>query len=176
MAEMFGVNENGNGNDDCLENRDAKRKILVVIEKKAALRQRVKDLLIKEAMMFKSEEKRVHYLVKEAVMAGHSMESLHAASCSAGTGDVSQVLFPKTAQLLRRQMILSDGDIEKLAFPAPEELIDRNVPMTIVNGRQALLSSIDALKKHTKNMKLYRGALVHIDDDLGLLRQKLKEI
>jgi hypothetical protein len=172
MAELFGVSGGGHSGFEVPE----KKRIVIMIQKKAAERERKYSELLKTAMQLETAELQFHSAVKQAVMQGSSLEEIHEASCHAGYGDVSRETLPKTAQLLNKQFLVSDQDLEKVAFEAPEELIDRNVPVTVVNGRNPIIASIDALKKYRDNTYCIRDGLMGIDQEVEILRQKLKEL
>jgi hypothetical protein len=172
MSELFGVEGGGHNGFEVPE----KKKLIIMIQKRASDRKRVYDALLKSAMEVETAELAVHRHTKQAVMQGASLEKIHELACHAGNGDVTAELFPKTAQLLNKQFLVSDSALEKLAFEAPESLIDRNVPVTIVNGRNPLLSSIDALKRYRDKTYSLRSGLMQIDDELKILGQRLKEL
>ena len=172
MSELFGVDQSGCGHNgyDIPE----RRKIVIMIQKRASDRSRAYDALLTAGMEAETAELEAHKHVKQAVMHGATLEEIHEAACHAGTGDVTEELLPKTAKLLNLQFLISDRELEKVAFKAPEELIDRDVPVTIINGRNPLMGSIDALKKYRGKAYSLRHGLVQIDDEVEILRQRLK--
>lgn len=172
MSEMFGISGPGHTGHDIPE----KRKLIIMIQKRASDRNRVYDALLKTAMEAETAELQIHHLAKQAVIQGTSLENIHEAACHAGNGDITAELFPKTAKLLNKMFLVSNSQLEKTAFEAPESLIDRNVPVTVVNGRNPLLSSINALKKYNSKAYSLRKGLIQIDDELKILNQRLKEL
>ena len=172
MSELFGVEDGGHDGFEYPE----KQKLIIMIQKRASERKRKYDALLKTAMEIETAELQVHRHVKQAVMQGASLEDVHELACHAGNGDVTADLLPKTAALLNRQFLVSDKAMEKLAFEAPESLIDRDVPVTIVNGRNPLLSSIDALKRYRSSAYKIKDGLNRIDDELKIFGQRLKEL
>lgn len=175
LEEMFGVNgSNGCGHQggDVPE----KQRLVILIQKTAAQRQRVYDALVNKTMEIEHAEKQANHQIKQAMLQGASLEEIHAAACSAGLGDESAELLPKTAQLMKRHFLVSEKELEKVAFKAPESLIDRDVPVTIVNGRNPILASIDALREYKSSAHTYRLGLMGIDDELKVLKQRLKEL
>lgn len=172
MSELFGVEGEGHDGFDYPE----KNRLIIMIQKRASERARMYDALLKTAMEVETAELDVHRHVKQAVMQGASLEEIHEAACHAGNGDVTEYLLPKTAQLLNKQFLVSDGALEKIAFEAPESLIDRTLPVTIINGRNPLLGSIDALKRYRSNAYTIKDGLMGVDHELEILGQKLKEL
>ncbi len=171
MAEMFGVQDVEPPPCD-----DEKHRIRVIIEKKAALRDRIKTAMIVEAMKSETVERKVHHLAKQAVLGGTSLLDVYVAAQKMGNGDVAKRVLMKTSELLKRQGA-SDMDLmKKASFEVDEELIDRSLPVTVINGRSTLLSSIDTLKKHTENLRKLNNKLVGIEDEVGFLSQKIKEL
>ncbi|MHC4644895.1 MAG: hypothetical protein ACYTBJ_05305 [Planctomycetota bacterium] len=173
MSEMFGASGDGHRGFESTP----RQQIVVVLQKKAALRQRGHDLLLKTAMEAETAELEVHKHVKQAVMHGMTLDQVHEAASAAGLGDVTAEVLQKTAQLLKMQFLVSDEEVEKTAsYEAPEELIDRSLPVTVINGRNAMIASLDTLRKYNSKAYHVRNGLVQIDDEVRVLRQKLKDL
>jgi len=171
LAEMFGVANIDNSPCD-----NESHRIRVIIEKKAALKDRVKTAMIVEAMKSETVEREIHHLAKQAVLEGTSLLDVYVAAQEMGNGDVARSVLMKTSELLKRQAV-SDVDLmKKASFEVDEDLIDRSLPITVVNGSNTLLSSINTLKKHTDNLHLLNDRLIGIEDEVGFLSQKIKEL
>jgi hypothetical protein len=172
MAEMFGVSDECHSGFDVPE----RQKIVIMIQKKASERERKYNELLKCGMEVETAELGVHMAVKQAVLQGASMNDIYSAACRAGYADVSRETLMKSAKLLKEQFVISDGEFSKFAEKAPEELIDRNVPVTIVNGRNPIIASIDVLKKYLDNTYTVRDGLMGLDEEVEVLGQKLKAL
>lgn len=173
MAEMFGVSKS---KPHCGFETPDKKRIIIMIEKKAALKRRAKDYMFKEAMLSETKEKETQELIKTAVMKGAKLEDIHKVACYAGVGDVTEDLLPKTAKLLNKHFLISNEELEKVAFKAPEELIDRSVPVRVINGRNAILVSLRDLKEHRDNIVRAKKDLMGLDQEVEILHQKIKEL
>jgi hypothetical protein len=172
MADLFGVSGQAHDGFQIPE----KKKIIVMIQKKASQRSRMRDQMLKEAMLCETAELGVHKAVKQSVMQGDTLEDIHDYACHAGLGDLSAETLSKTASLLNQQFLISDEALEKIAFEAREELIDRNVPVRVINGRNPIIASLDALKKYRDNCYTIRDGLMGLEQDIEILKQRLKEL
>lgn len=170
MADLFGVSGKGHNGFAVPE----KKKVIIMIQKKAAERQRTHDSLLKTAMQCETAEKQFHKAAQQAVIQGSSLQDIHTVACHAGLGDVSGEVLQKTARLMKTQFLM--GDMEKVAFEAPEELIDRDVPVRVINGRNPIIGSLKALKEYQNNAYCIRDGLMGLDQELEVLRTKLKEL
>lgn len=169
VADLFGVSGGGHDGFQVPE----KKRIIIMIQKKAAERQRANDSMLKTAMLYETAERDFHKLAKQAVMQGVKLEEIHTAACHAGLGDISQEVLQKTAKLLQKQFLI---EMEKVAFEAPEELIDRDVPVRVINGRNPIIASLKTLKQYHDNTYTIRDGLMGIDQELEVLKTKLKEL
>ena len=175
MNELFGVSEPCHNGFDLPE----RTQTVIMIQKKAALRQQRHDQLIKAAMMIEDAEKKAYSAIKQAMCSGQSLPDIHKAACLSGLGHVTQKLLPKTAALLGKEISAPPAiqqRLEKLAFKAPEELIDRSVPMKVVNGRNTVIASLDTLNRCYHDADRLKGSVLDIDDEIKGLRKRLKEI
>lgn len=173
IAEMFGVKDVCPHNGGDIPER---KRIIIMIQKKASERGRMHGDLLQSAMQCETAEKQFHKEAKQAVMHGMALEEMHKVACDAGFGSLTSELLPKTAQLLDRQFLITEEDMEKMAFEAPEELIDYSVPVRVINGRNPLLASLDTLKKYRDNTYQIRDGLMGLDEEVKVLRQRLKEL
>jgi len=171
LAEMFGVQ-----NSEAPPCDNEGHRIRVIIEKKAALRSQIKTAMINEAMKVETVERRIHHLAKQAVLGGTSLLDVYVAAQEMGNGDTARRVLMKTSELLKRQGEADIDLMKKASFEVDEDLIDRSLPVMVINGRDTLLSSIDTLKKHTDNLRSLNDKLIGIEDEVGFLSQKIKEL
>ena len=166
IADLFGTSGKSHDGFRIPE----KKKIIVMIQKKAAEKGRKHDALLKEAMMCETAELEAQKSVKQAVLQGSTLEEIHSAACGAGLSKVSAEVLQKTAPALDKQLF------EKVAFEAPEELIDRDVPVRVINGRNPIIASLSALKKYQDNSYCIRDGLMGLEQEIEILKQRLKEL
>ena len=165
MADLFGTSGDAHDGFQIPE----KKRIIVMIQKKAAEKGRMHDKLLKEAMLAETAELGAHKAIKQAVLQGQSLEDIHESACQAGLSGVSGEMMDKTAGILRQELV-------KCAFEAPEELIDRNVPVRVINGRNPIIASLDLLRQHRDNTYQIREGLMGLEQDISVLKQRLKEL
>lgn len=165
MAELFGTSGCAHDGFKIPE----KKSIIVMIQKKAAEKSRMHDKLLKEAMLAETAELEAHKTIKQAVLQGESLDDIHQSACQAGLGGISGEVLEKTAGILQ-------GELVKCAFEAPEELIDRSVPVRIINGRNPIMASLDLLKQYRDNTYQIREGLMGLEQDISVLKQRLKEL
>lgn len=165
MAELFGTSGCAHDGFQIPE----KKRIIVMIQKKAAEKNRMHDRMIKEAMLAETAETWVHNKVKQAVMQGESLNDIHENACQAGLGGISGEMLEKSASILQ-------GEFVKCAFEAPEELIDRSVSVRVINGRNPIIASLDLLKQYRDNVYTIRDGLMGLEQDISVLKQRLKEL
>lgn len=174
MAEMFGVGEDHGGHQG--GEIAPRQKLIIMIQKKAALRDRLHDGILKSAMLQETGEAAVCSQIKQAVIQGAELEEIHKVASEAGYGEITAEILPKYAQDLARTFLVPQDGVEKLAFEAPEELINRDVPVTVINGRNPLIASLKTLKEYKNNHYHVRDGLMGINQELEILQQKLKEL
>lgn len=165
MAELFGAGGKAHDGFQVPE----KKSIVIMIQKKAAEKNKMHDKLIKEAMLVETAEKDAHRHIKQAVLQGESLNDIHESACQAGLGGISGEVLEKTAGVLQ-------GEFVKCAFEAPEELIDRSVPVRVINGRNPIIASLDVLKQYRDNVYSIREGLMGLEQDISVLKQRLKEL
>lgn len=172
-AEMFGAKPGDvhHGLGDLPD----KKKVVIIIEKTAGVKTAAKDDLIKLAMMNEHEEKNLLRLVKQAYLGhGIKMPEIYAYACSEGYGEIAQEYLPKIAEQLQRET--ARAELTKIAWKAPEELIDYDVPMTVVNGAHPILISLDTLLKYRNDIQQFTGRMARINDDVTILGERLREL
>lgn len=172
-AEMFGVKPGDvhHGMGD-LPN---KKKVVIIIEKTASEKSIIKNDIIKLAMMNEHEEKNLAKLVKQAYLGyGIKLPDIYAYACSEGYGEIAQEYFPKIAEQLQRET--ARAELLKIAWKAPEDLINFDAPMTIVNGAHPILISLDTLLKYRNDVQQFTGRMSRINDDVTILGERLREL
>lgn len=165
MEDLFGVSGQAHDGFQVPE----KKSLVIMIQKKAAEKNRMYDKLIKEAMLVETAEKAAHHQIKQAVLQGESLDEIHVNACNAGLGDFAVEYLDKTADVLRKEFV-------KCAFEAPEELIDRSVPVRVINGRNPIIASLHTLKQYRDNAFSIREGLMGLEQDISILKQRLKEL
>ena len=156
-----------------------KQKVIIIIEKKAAERERVRAQLLVAGMEYETVEKLAYHQVKQAVLGGYSFRQVFDAASAAGLGKIAKHLLPEFEQRLIKETY---GDtkarLEKNAISkAPEDLISDNLDgMTIVNGAHPVLISLDTVKRQDGKVQALLSNVLHIDDELKIHRQKLSEL
>lgn len=165
MADLFGVSGQAHDGFQVPE----KKSLVIMIQKKASEKNRMHDKLLKEAMLVETAEKAAHHQIKQAVLQGESLDDIHVNACNAGLGDFAVEYLDKTAGVLQKEFV-------KCAFEAPEELIDRSVPVRVINGRNPIIASLDLLKQYRDNVFSIREGLMGLEQDISILKQRLKEL
>jgi len=173
MAQLFGVDPANvhNGLTDVPE----KSQLVVILQKTAAEKEEVSDDLIMLAARNESEEKRLYWLVKQAFLGeGLSLETMYAAAWQNGFGPIAKDLFPKFASDLHKET--ARASLVKIAWKAPEELIDQNLPATIVNGRHPIMISLDTLLRYRDQEQRFNWHLSRINDRNTITNQRIREL
>lgn len=172
-AEMFGVKPGDvhRGLGDLPD----KKKVVIIIEKTASAKTVAKDDLIKVAMLNEHEEKNLAKLVKQAYL-GHGVKlpDIYAYACAEGYGEVAKEYLPKIAEQLQKET--GRAELTKIAWKAPEELIDYDAPLTVVNGAHPILISLDTLLKYRNDIQQFNGRMSRINDDVTILGERLREL
>ena len=116
-----------------------KKKIIIVIQKKAAERNALRDKILFDGMKLETLEKEAFHVVKQAVMEGASFLDLYQAAVGMGLGKVAGELLPTFENKLIGETY---GDIHRRLVKhaiskAPSELISEDLGnTTIINGAQ----------------------------------------
>lgn len=156
-----------------------KQRLLIILSKKAAERRRVKDQALVAAMEAESSEKRAYAVVKQEVLGGTPMRQVLRAAAAAGLGKVAGELLPRfEEQLLDETTGATRADLQKTAISrAPEDLISGDLgATTVVNGAHPVLVSLDTVAKKNGIVQTLLYNLVRIDDELHVVRQRLREL
>jgi len=172
MAELFGANDAGHQG---LYGPTEKQHTVIVIEKNAAARGDVSNEMILATMRHESEEKRLAHLVKQAYLGeGIKLEDIYAVAVQSDLGEIALEQLPKIAEELFKGT--ARMSLTKIAWAAPEELIDRELPLTIVNGAHPIMVSLDALKQYRNQLQQYNWHLSRIDDENTIASQRLRNL
>lgn len=162
-----------------LSNESERKKVIIVIEKKAAERERLRDHLLMKGMELETAESRAYDQVKQAALGGVPMYQIYAACVGAGLRKVAEEYLPKFEE---RLISSTHGTIrvalEKNAIgKAPEEFISSNLGnTTVINGAHPLLVSLDTLQKKTGEIKNGIHNMLRIDDELKVFKQKVRDL
>lgn len=177
LAEMLGVAPGGG--HDGIAGPSEKQRLLIILQKKAAERQRIKDQALVAAMEAETFEKRAYAAVKQEVLGGTPMQMVLHAAAAAGLGKIACELLPKFEEkLIAETFGQVRVELQKLAISrAPEELISDDLgAVTVVNGAHPVLVSLDTVSKKNGVVQSLLYNLVRIDDELQIFRQRLKEL
>ena len=99
---------------------------------------------------------------------------MYAGACQMGYGQVAGELFPKFAEQLHRDT--ARKELTKIAWKAPDELIDYDVPVTIVNGRHPIMISLNTLQQYLNQEQKFNWHLARINDENTIMSQRFKEL
>jgi hypothetical protein len=177
IASMMGVDPNGGHNG--LTAQPERTKIIVMLQKKAAERDRLKSATIMNGAILETLEKKAWNAVKQTVLGGESFRHVYAAAVGVGLAKVAAEYLPKFQERLISEVAGSvRARLEKTAIsPAPEELISENLGnMNVINGAHPVLVLLDTVQKKTGEIKNGLFGLLRIDDELKVLNQRLKEL
>jgi hypothetical protein len=156
-----------------------KQRILIVLQKKAAERKRLRDQLLCAGMAAETAEKRAYAAVKQEVLGGTPMRDVLGAAAAAGLGKLACELLPRfQQQLVDEAQGSTRTGLEKNAISrAPEDLIsDELGAITVVNGAHPVLVSLDTVQKQNGVVKNLLYGLLKIDDELKVYHQQLREL
>jgi len=177
MASMMGVTPSDVHQG--LHEEPEKKRIIIIMQKRAAERDALKSELLYKGMQLESLEKRAFAEFKQTVLSGTSLTDIYTAACGAGFQKEAAAYFPAWYDQL---VSGSHGDLrrhlEKQAIGrAPDELISSNLgSMSVINGAHPVLVSLDTVQKKTGEIKQGLHNLLRIDDQLKIYRQKLRDL
>jgi len=177
LAALLGVDPSGG--HEGLAGPSEKRRLVIILQKKAAERRRVKDQTLVAAMEAESAEKRAYAQVKQEVLGGTPMRDVLRAAAVAGLGKVGCEVLPGFEEkLIDETTGGTRAGLKKLAISrAPEELISDDLgATTVVNGAHPVLVSLDTVSKKKGVVQTLLYNLVRIDDELNVVRQRLNEL
>jgi hypothetical protein len=99
---------------------------------------------------------------------------MYAGACHLGFSELAVELFPKMAEQLHKDT--GRPEFTKIAWKAPEELIDYDVPVTIVNGRHPIMMSLDTLQRYRDQEQKFNWHLSRINDVNSITSQRMREL
>jgi hypothetical protein len=177
IASMMGVDPSSVHNG-LSEEPEAKR-IVIVLQKKAAERQRLADRLVCAGAELETLEKKAFEAVKQTVLGGATFRQVYEATHGVGLAKIANELLPKFQDKLIAD---THGDIRSRLVKhaiakAPDELISDNLgSTTVINGAHPVLVSLDTIQR--KNGEIRNGIknLLRIDDEVKILNQRIREL
>lgn len=156
-----------------------RKRIIIVIQKKAHARKLLQDELIVEGMRLESLEKEAFEAVKQTVLGGATFGQIYEASLGSGLGKVASKYIPQFEERLiadthgstqRRLMKLAIGK-------APEDLVSDDMGnTTVINGAHPVLVSLDTVNRKTGEIRNGLHNLLRIDDEIKIYTQRLREL
>lgn len=177
LATMMGVDPSAVHNG--LEGPNERQRIIVVLQKKAAAHQELKDKLSIKAMELETLEKRAFELVKQTVLGGATMRDVVVAATIAGYAKLAAELLPKFEE---RLIADTHGDVrtrlvKHAIAKVTDDLISENLGnTTVINGAHPVLVSLDTIQRKTDEVKNGLRDLLRIQDDIKVNNQRLREI
>jgi len=177
LATMMGVDPSAVHNG--LEGPNERQRIIVVLQKKAAAHQNLKDKLSITAMELETLEKRAFELVKQTVLGGATMRDVVVAATIAGHAKLAAELLPKFEE---RLIADTHGDVrtrlvKHAIAKVTDDLISENLgSTTVINGAHPVLVSLDTIQRKTDEVKNGLRDLLRIQDEIKLNNQRLREI
>lgn len=155
------------------------KRIIIVIQKKAAEQSDLKSKILYKGMELESLEKRAYKEVKQTILEGATFYELYKAASAAGLDSMAEKYLPKW-----QDQIISESHgsqrlrLEKIAITkAPAELISENLGnMTVINGAHPVLVSLDTVNRKTGEIKQGLNNYLRIEDELKVFNQRLREL
>jgi hypothetical protein len=177
LSSMMGVDPNGghNGMTDVPEGK----RIVIILQKRAAERADIRSKLLMRAMELETLEKQAFHVVKQAVLGGQTFRQIYEAANGMGLGKQAADLLPGFEE---RLIADTHGEVHNRLVKhaisrAPADLISDNLGnMTIINGANPVLISLDTIRRKTGEVQVLRGGLVRINDEVKMYNQKLREL
>ena len=177
MSSMFGADPADVHQG--LHSEPERKSIVIVLQKKAAERQRTVSELLYKGMQLETLEKKAFEAVKQAVMGGATFFEVWQAAAGAGMAKVAKEYLPAW-----QDRIVKDADgamkirLEKLAIhKAPDDLISEDLGgVVVVNGAHPVLVSLDTVTKKTGEIKNLLNNLLRIDDEVKVYKQRIREL
>jgi hypothetical protein len=177
MMSMFGADPDKVHNG--LHQEPEKKRIIIILQKKAAERKDQEDKVLVNGMELESLEKRAYHTVKQAVLGGRTFQQLYDAAVGANLHKMAEEYLPKfQEQLLTEAHGSVRLRLEKQAISkAPEDLISSNLGnVSVINGAHPVLISLDTVQRKTGEIKNGLHNLLRIDDEVKVYNQRLREL
>lgn len=156
-----------------------KKRIIIVLQKKAAERSDLKSKILYQGMQLETLEKTAYQNFKQAVLGGASFYQIYEAAVGAGLGKVAEERIPKWQdQLISETHGTQRLRLEKIAIAkAPGDLISGELGnVTVINGAHPVMVSLDTVTKKTGEIKQGLHNLLRIDDEIKVYNQRLREL
>lgn len=177
LASAMGVDVGGGHNG--LSEEPEKKRIIIVLQKKAAEAKALRSKLLVAGMQCESLEKQAFAAVKQAVLGGETFRRLYAGAAIAGLGKIASELFPKFEEQLIKD---THGDVHRRLVKqaisqAPADLISDNLGnTTVINGAHPVLVSLDCVQRKTGEIEGFQVGLVRMNDEIKMFQQKIREL
>jgi len=156
-----------------------KKRIIIILQKKAAERQDAEDKVLYKGMELESLEKSAYATVKQAVLGGATFRQIYEAASGSGLHKVAEEYLPRFEERLLKEVHGSARlRLEKMAISkAPEDYISDDMGnVTVINGAHPVLISLDTVQRKTGEIKNGLHNLLRIDDEVKVYHQRLREL
>ncbi len=166
IGDMFKAPPQGDGGE-------GKKRLMIVIEKKAAELDRLKGDLLALGLKHETVMKKAASATRSHILQGEDAVTMHKAACLAGVGSVSKEMFPS---IMREVSDNTAINMEKIALPVPENLINRDVPVKIVNGDHAVIAHLRTVRDSERDINCCMGRISDANDELTIYKRKLQRV
>lgn len=156
-----------------------RKRIIIVLQKKAAERKALEDELLVKGMELETLQKRAFEAVKQTVLGGATFRQVYEACAEANLGKIAEEMLPEFEERLIAETHGSVRErLTKMAIgKAPQDLVSDNLGnATIVNGAHPVLVSLDTVNRKTGEIKNGLHNLLRIDDEVKVYNQRLREL
>lgn len=156
-----------------------KKKIIIILQKKAEERKSLKSDLLYKGMQLETLEKKAFEATKQAVLGGETFEDLLLAAAGCGLGKTAAEYF------LQWQEDLIEGShgemhnrlVKEAIHKAPDDLVSDDLRgVTVVNGAHPVMISLDTVQRKTGEIKNGIHNLLRIDDEIKVFQQKIRDL
>lgn len=156
-----------------------KKRIIIILQKKAAEREDIASKVLYQGMELESLEKQAFKAVKQAVLGGASFYQVYEASVGVGLGKIAEEYLPSWQdQIVAEAHGTQKLRLQKLAISkAPTDLISDNLGnATVINGAHPVLVSLDTVRRKTDEVKQGLHNILRIDDEVKVYNQRMREL
>jgi hypothetical protein len=176
MSMFGGKPEEGHNG---LHDDGEKKRIIIILQKKAAEREDLASKVLYQGMELESLEKQAFNAVKQTVLGGASFYQVYEASVGVGLGKLAEEYLPAWQDRIVAEAHGSQKlRLEKLAISkAPADLISENLGnTTVINGAHPVLVSLDTVRRKTDEVKQGLHNILRIDDEVKVYNQRIREL